>query len=150
MNLLKPISSIMSTRLFTVHPLDTVAEVKALFDKHAIHHLPVVRYREIVGIISRSDLLYFLDGYNNSKSMGKKDDSRLAECKVEELMTTGLAKVNASDPLRTAVEVFKLNRFHAMPVLDDNNELVGIITTHDLINALSETPIRLEDYQNIK
>jgi CBS domain-containing protein len=36
-----------------------------------------------------------------------------------------------------ALEIFNLNRFHALPVVDDG-ELVGIITPFDILKALSE------------
>lgn len=140
MNLLQPISSIMSTRLVTVHPLTTLSEVQELFDRHQIHHLPVVRYREIIGMISHTDLQRF----------PLKQQQSGQDRKAEDIMTVGLAKVNSTDTLRTAIEVFKLNRFHALPVVDDDAELVGIVTTHDLIKALSEEPIRLTDYQQNK
>ncbi|MEM8909876.1 MAG: CBS domain-containing protein, partial [Bacteroidota bacterium] len=49
----------MTTKLLTVNPKDKLQEVKKIFDDHRIHHLPVVRYKTIVGLISKTDLLYF-------------------------------------------------------------------------------------------
>ena len=43
------------------------------------------------------------------------------------------------------LEVFKTNRIHALPV-EENGELVGIVTTYDIICALAEEEIKLEDY----
>ena len=66
--------------------------------------------------------------------------------KAEDIMTSKLAKVESTDPIRTALEVFKTNRIHALPV-EENHELVGIITTYDIICALAEEPIHLDDYK---
>jgi acetoin utilization protein AcuB len=56
MNAFAPISTIMSSDLVTVNPEDNLLIVKKLFESHTFHHLPVVRFRKIVGIISKTDL----------------------------------------------------------------------------------------------
>ena len=62
MNTLAPVSSIMSTELITVNPKDPLIDVKNIFDQNNIHHVPVVRFKKIVGIVSKTDLMYFLKG----------------------------------------------------------------------------------------
>ncbi|RMF29821.1 MAG: CBS domain-containing protein [Bacteroidetes bacterium] len=146
MNLLTPVAKLMTTNLITVNPEDSLATVKELFDNNPIHHLPVVRFKKIVGMISKSDLLYFLHGFSQSKTDRAIEEARLRSWKAQDIMTTGVAKVESSEPVRTALEVFKVNRFHALPIVD-NDELVGILTPYDIIKALSEEPIRLEDYK---
>lgn len=135
MNKLAPVSTIMSTDLLTVNPKDTLDKVKLIFDTHNIHHLPVVRYKEIVGIISKTDLLYFLKGFNKDK---KAEAKELMSHYVDEIMTTGLAKIASTDRIDVALKVFKENLFHAIPIVD-NNELVGIVTTYDIISALESS-----------
>ena len=68
--------------------------------------------------------------------------------KVKDIMTQGLAKVDSKEPIRTALNLFKLNRFHALPVVD-NDELVGMVTTFDIIDAIAKEPIALEDYKTV-
>ncbi len=137
MNIMAPVSTVMTTKLHTVNPKDKLSIVKEIFDKHRIHHLPVVRYKTIVGIISKTDLLHFLkgashiDGYENMLN-----EARLHNYTADEIMTTGMAKLSSTDRIAVAVEVFKENLFHAIPVVDDG-ELVGILTTYDIISALS-------------
>jgi CBS domain-containing protein len=46
-----------------------------------------------------------------------------------------------------ALEVFKENLFHALPVVEEGN-LVGIITTYDIISRLADEPITLADYKD--
>jgi acetoin utilization protein AcuB len=55
-------------------------------------------------------------------------------------MTKGLAKLNPNDRINIALEIFMVNRFHAVPVVE-NDELVGIVTTYDIIKALASEPI---------
>ena len=43
------------TALVTVNPDENLAQVKEIFDTHKFHHIPVVHFRDIVGIISKTD-----------------------------------------------------------------------------------------------
>ena len=147
MNLLKPVSTIMTSDLITVNPKDPLAEVKRKFDESNIHHILVVRYKTLVGMISKSDFLFFLRGFAHNDMDRLIEEARLNAFKAEELMITKLAKLTSNEPIRTAVELFKINRFHALPIVDDE-QLVGIITTHDIIKALADDPIELRDYEN--
>lgn len=137
MDVLAPISQIMSKELITVNEKDKLAVVKEIFDTHNIHHIPVVRFRTIVGIISKTDYLFFVRGFTQNEEDKFVNESRLKAYTADEIMTTGMAKVEPADRINVALEIFKINRFHAIPVVEDE-ELVGIITTHDIIRALAE------------
>lgn len=137
MDVLAPISKIMSKDLITVSEKDKLSVVKEIFEKHNIHHIPVVRFKSIVGIISKSDYLYFVRGFTQNEEDKFVNESRLKAYTADEIMTTGMAKVEPADRINVALEIFSINRFHAIPVVD-NDELVGIVTTHDIICALSE------------
>lgn len=138
MNILDPVSTIMTTDLITVSPEDSLKDVKANFEGRKIHHLPVVDNGNIIGIISKSDFLYFMRGYTNSETDAFINDSRLSAYQAKDIMTKGLAKVEPSDRINVALEVFKENLFHAIPVVDNGNQLVGIVTTYDIIKKLAE------------
>ena len=140
MNVLAPVSTIMSTELITVNPEDPLTLVKELLEKNHIHHIPVVRYKEIVGIISKTDVLYFLKGLGDDSHEKMMNEIRLKNYKAESIMTKGLAKLESTDRINVAIEVFKENLFHAIPVVDDG-KLVGIVTTHDIMKALSEEKV---------
>jgi acetoin utilization protein AcuB len=137
MNVLTPISEIMSKNLITVGEKDQLTVVKEIFEKYNIHHIPVVRFRAIVGMVSKSDYLYFVRGFSQNEEDKFVNESRLRTYTVDEIMTTRLAKVLPTDRINVALEIFSINRFHAIPVVE-NDELVGIVTTHDIISALAE------------
>ncbi len=139
MNLLEPVSTIMSTNLFTVNRDDKLAEVKKIFDEHNLHHIPVVENKKVVGIISKQDYLYFLRGSSKSVEDRFFNEARLRAYLAGDIMTPKIAKLDESDRLNVAVEIFRLNRFHALPVTNEDDELVGIITTHDIIRKLAES-----------
>lgn len=141
----------MTKNLVTVDPNDALKEVKAIFDERNIHHIPVVRYKKIIGIVSRTDFDQFSHGFKKGHVSGEDliHTTRLETWKVKDIMTEGLAKVDSKEPIRTVLGLFKMNRFHAVPVVD-NDELVGIVTTFDIINALAAEPIDLKDYESAK
>ncbi len=149
MNILAPVSTIMTKSLITVNPKDNISKVKEIFDHNSIHHLPVVNFKELVGLISKTDLMYFLRGFGHNQQDSLIDEARLKAFHAEDIMTKGLAKVTSSEPIRTVLEIFKVNRFHAVPVVDQK-ELVGIVTTYDIIKKLADDPISLKDYDTQK
>ncbi len=141
MNILAPVSTIMTRDLITVNPKDSLKVVKEIFDSKRLHDIPVVRYKKIVGIISKSDVLYFMKGANPEKEKAR-NEKLLEKYTAEEIMTTGMAKLESDDRINVALEVFKENLFHAIPVVD-NDELTGIVTTYDIIKALSEDKVNI-------
>lgn len=143
MNVLAPIKSIMSDKLITVTPKDKLIEVKAIFDNHNIHHIPVVRFKEMVGLISKTDFIYFLRGFNRNDEDRFVNEARLRAYTAEDIMTKGLAKLSPTDRINVALDIFLENRFHAIPVIE-NEELVGIVTTYDIIKALATEKVTPE------
>ncbi len=132
-----PVDTIMSSELVTLHPSDTLREVKKTFDTHSFHHIPIVKFRDVVGIVSKSDLEYYHRHYEDLPYGEKLEEDRLATYTVEEIMTTGLATLSPKAPIKEALELFKENVFHAIPVVE-NGALMGIVTTHDVICALTD------------
>jgi len=133
MNLFNPVKSIMSTKLITVSQNDPIDLLVQIFEKHKFHHVLVVEERKLIGIVSRVDLNLFL----NSSQSKENELMRMKNHLVSEIMTTKIATLCPDDKITIALEVFKENIFHALPVIQDQ-EPVGIITTYDILNKLSE------------
>lgn len=142
MNAFATVSTVMTSQLWTIHPEDSLLAAREIFNEHRIHHIPVVHSRQIVGLLSRNDFDCFIAGMNKADAAY---ESRLEHAKVEDIMTRRLAKLESDDRINVALEVFSLNRFHALPVVD-NGELVGILTPFDIMKALlNEKPEHPED-----
>ena len=105
MNQLDLVSSLMTKKLITVNPEDNLLEVKQIFEKHRIHHIPVVRYRSIVGLVSKSDFVAYEKGMKRHEHEEDKvfHESRLKIYKAQDIMTTGLAKVTSTDRLNVVI-----------------------------------------------
>ena len=145
MNLLAPVSSIMTTELIVVRKDDKLKKVEDLFKKEKVHHLLVTEGEKLIGIVSKSDYLFFKRGYNNDPIDDEYDLYRLKVHTVSEIMTTGIAKLDVNDRINVALEIFKENLFHAIPITD-NGRLVGIVTTFDLIKRLADDEKIYKEY----
>lgn len=140
MNVLAPVKSIMTSKLVTVNPADKLTVVKEIFDQNPIHHIPVVRFKEIVGIISKTDFMHFLRGFSRNEEDRFVNYARLRAYTAEDIMTKGLAILSPDERINVALEVFLTNRFHAIPVVEEG-DLVGIVTTFDVIKALASEEV---------
>lgn len=136
MDLSKPIRDFMTSSLFTVGPRDSLRSVDEIFRTHRIHHIPVVRFRAIDGLISKSDFLHYKRGICHSKYEEVLEDNRLDHYFAEDIMISELVTLSPDDPLSLAVEIFRENLFHAIPITQ-NGELLGILTTFDILKLLS-------------
>ena len=116
------LSQIMTTDLITVNPDDNLSQVRDIFKNHRIHHLPVVEGKKLVGLITTSDLWKL-----------NRVHEEYAEISVKDVMTVRLAYLQPEDKIGSAAELFLENLFHAVPVVDEDKNLKGIVTSFDVI-----------------
>ena len=123
-----PIDRIMTPDPTSVGPGDSATRARHIFETSAIHHLPVVDNGKLVGMVSSADLLklYMLD----------EQAMLAAHATISQIMELRPKALKATAKLRDAAEKLVAGGFHALPVVDANNGLVGIVTSSDLIEAL--------------
>ncbi|MGM0635282.1 MAG: CBS domain-containing protein [Bacteroidota bacterium] len=131
------VSKIMTKNLVKLNLEDSLTKAESLFKKNKIRHLPVVKGNKIVGMLSYTDLLRisFADATDDE---GDEVETTVYDMfTLEQVMTSNVKKIEASTAVKDAAEVFTTAEFHALPVIDGDN-LVGIITTTDIIKYLLE------------
>jgi len=116
------VSTIMTKELITVHPDDKLSMVLEAFKTKKIHHLPVIEDGKLVGLITTSDLMWLNRSFDDYSSI-----------QVSDVMTRKLATLEPSAKIGTAAEIFLENWFHALPIVDENQLLVGIVTSFDIL-----------------
>jgi len=90
-----------------------------------LHHIPVVNENDkIVGILTRRDLRIAAMHFGE------------AHVEVSEVMHSPVVTIAPDEPLAEAAQQMVDNRFGGLPVLDDNDQIVGILTETDLLRAL--------------
>lgn len=139
MKRLEPVSKIMTKKLITLQMKDDLYKAEKLFKEYHIRHIPVVNENHIVGMLSLSDLqrISFLDNYSFNEEEDGFDNSIYKMFDVEQIMIKNLVKVDSNITIKKVAEILAENEFHALPVVEDNM-LVGIVTTTDLLKYLLE------------
>ncbi len=146
MNLLKPISSIMSRNLHVILATDNLSLVKDIFDRKTILHIPVMRHGRVVGIISRTDFRSFQNGLDKNFDNPAMTQSLLRSYVAEEVMNDKVTFLEPNDRLNVALEMLRDNIFTALPVIEDD-KLVGLINALDVVKALSKERVGELHYQ---
>ena len=113
--------------------VDTPPSVaRRLLANHPFHHLPVVRDGRIVGILSLADLLpHALAAY--VADAATVDAHLDAVTRLDRLMTHEPETVGPDDSLLRAATLLADGRFHAVPVVDGQGAVLGILTTTDIV-----------------
>lgn len=135
MDISQPISTIMSTNLYTVQPDDPVLNVNKIVTEKKVRHIPVVVKKKVLGIVSSSDLLHFLHLLHPESNESYINDLRLKNYKIEEIMTKEVISLSPSASIKSALEIFAEKSIHAIVVVEAD-KLVGIVTTQDIIENL--------------
>lgn len=131
----RPVSEIMTKKLITVLPTDSLQMVNDIFEKHNIHHIPVVRHLDMVGLISKTDFYKAIHvaKLENKEEVESYNKSIFAKFTAEDIMTKHVVKIEPGDKIGTAAEIFLENYFHAIPVVNEGGELEGIVSSYDVI-----------------
>jgi len=132
-----PISAIMTKNVITLDTTDSLETAERLFKQNHIRHIPVVRGKSIKGMLSFTDLLRisFADAVDETEDY--VDSIVYNMFTIEQVMAKNLVSVTSKTTIKEVAEILSKKEFHAIPVVD-NNKLVGIVTTTDLINYLLE------------
>ena len=130
-----PVSTIMTKNVVKLNVSDNLTKAETLFKKHHIRHIPVVKENTIIGMLSYTDLLRisFADEVDDEEN--SIDITVYNMFSVEQVMTKNLTTIVPATTIKEAAEILSKNEFHALPVLE-NDVLVGIVTTTDLIKYL--------------
>jgi len=121
----------------TATELMSVAEALGMLYELDVRHLPVVRGRELVGIISDRDLRGF-SGASDDEAMEAVEGARAAT--VGNFMNISTVKVDPETNVREVLELILLHRVGALPVADlDTGDLLGIVSYVDLLRVLQDT-----------
>lgn len=108
------------TNPFYLHPDNTIEDAQRLMRKYRISGVPITVEGKLVGILTNRDVVY------------ENDYSR----KIEEVMTKeNLVTARENTTLEEAKELLKSHKIEKLPLIDENNNLKGLITVKDIEKA---------------
>jgi acetoin utilization protein AcuB len=114
------IQNIMSKKVISVTPETPVSTARETLRAAGIGHLVVMEHKHVAGVIGREDMV------------NAGDDEP-----VSSLMTRRVVTIEPEATLRHAASVMRGRAIGCLPVIDDGH-LAGIVTTSDLLTALSK------------
>lgn len=131
---------IMSTNLITISPKDNLATARELMHDNKIHHLPVCVDKELIGLVTLTDVLAATDSFL------RDPDSRLhaKDILVEEMMVKDIATVDKNASLRQAALFLEKHQIGCLPVVTDG-KLHGIVTDTDFVGVAINLLEQIED-----
>lgn len=116
------VRTIMSTRVTTAGPNETVGNVLKTMERKRLQQLPVVEAGKLVGLITTYDLWQTC-----------RDNPDCEQRLVRDVMTRHIVKLAPKDKVGTAAELFMDRRFKTLPVVNLRDELKGVVTAFDVI-----------------
>jgi CBS domain-containing protein len=149
--------SVMQESVVSVNPETPLVDVQRLFVEEEIHGAPVVDDEgTILGVITSQDLLraaederdtavvdtqYFRDDLEFSgpdwSAMPEDFQDRLSNLTASDAMTREVVTLGPDTPVTQVASTLRKNRIHRVFVVDDG-ELVGVISTFDLLECLEK------------
>lgn len=127
------VKDIMTRKVVSVQKLSTIREVNDLFHTYHVRHLPVTEGSKLVGILSLTDVLRLSFG----ETFGDLDleaDALVSEMlTVDQIMNHQPTTIGENCTITDASRILAHANFHALPVIDEERNLVGILTTTDII-----------------
>lgn len=127
-----PVAQLMSRRLTSVAPEESVAVAINMLRTQKLSCLMVQASGELVGIVTERDLVNCIDDLIATEQLYLKNLGV-----VRELMSSPVVTVGINDGLKAVLDVSMRLGIRHLPVVNDQQELVGIVSQADLVRAYS-------------
>lgn len=111
-------------------------DVRDLFRKEKIRHIPVLEKKKLIGIISKNDInrLSFGALFENQANA---DEGVLDMLTIDQVMTAHPTVIRPDVSIKEVAEIFATQDFHSLPVVEKET-IVGIVTSTDVIRYMLE------------
>ena len=118
------VKDFMTTDPQIVSPEDDTKVVFNRFLDNKIRQAPVVDKEKLVGIVTDRDL-----------RMALIEDRNTPALNIKSVMSTNPVSVSGDMTIEEAARIIIEKKYNALPVVNNNKELIGILTTTDIIEG---------------
>jgi CBS domain-containing protein len=126
----------MTRKVITISPETSLAEAHKLIMEKRVRRLPVVDHDRVVGIVTLGDVRGAEPSQASSLSIWEMNDL-LAKLKIVEIMTHDPATIQQNVSIGEAAQIMLDKKFSGLPVVDETDNLVGIITESDIFRLVA-------------
>jgi len=123
---------VMTNDPLTITAAETIGQADEFMSENNIRQIPVVDGHELVGIVTDRDIRSFLSGALQADPDRREKALRT---EVRDIMTTEPLFLAPDDDLEEAVEMLIEQKFGALPVVDEAEGLVGIVSYVDVLRC---------------
>jgi CBS domain-containing membrane protein len=141
------VKDVMSTDLITLEENETLDLVEQVMRLGRVRHLPVTDGQTLVGLVTHRDLLKA--SISAMADIGEDERQELmSRVKVKEIMNRDIRTVPEELPLVRAAGILLQNRFGCLPVVRDDDKLIGILTEADFLRFSMTLIQRIEELES--
>ncbi len=123
----------------TVTPSDRLVYARRMMLDRDVGRLPVIDCARLVGIITEGDVASAFRAFRDLNETSSKQYARIYNILVSDVMTRDVKHVRMDTPLEDVKKIILNENHGGLPVLNDRDELVGMITRRSLIDYLART-----------
>ncbi len=150
---MKKVADIMTRDVVTVTRETGIRELARIFETKHFGSVPVVDgNRRLTGIVTASDLVEqgrtlhiptvisifdWVIPIEGEKTL-EKELRRMTAQTVGEICTEKVITVMPEDPVAKAADLMGIHKLHALPVVDSEMKLIGIVARIDIIRTLND------------
>lgn len=127
------VGELMTSKVFTLLRNDSLSDVRTLMDLARIRHIPVTDSdKHFLGLVTHRDLLAYAVSHLADIKREERNEIESAIL-IGDIMRTDVLTTTADTPLADAAQTLYRNKYGCLPVLDDQNVLIGIVTEADFL-----------------
>lgn len=128
------VRDIMTKNLIYTDNQATLEDAYRLLKEHQIGQIPVVTFaKKILGLVSKKMILNLLmDDIENSK--------HILERKIEDIYLPEIITADPATDIRKVAKVMIDLKLDAIPIVDENDSILGMVSKTDIIKAVSHLP----------
>jgi CBS domain-containing membrane protein len=129
------VREIMTAEVISVHDNENMSAVAKIFRENPIHHVPVLKGRKPVGMISTHDIFKLIFDFDST-------DTRMLDTlldhtyNISDVMTDKLVIFGEEETVKDAAKILSDGSLHSIMVVNAKGDITGIVTTTDLVRFL--------------
>jgi len=125
----------MSPVVLTLNPEHRLYHALEFMEERGVRHVPIVEEGALVGIVSDRDLKRNINAAYRTPQEEEADRMNMLR-PLREIMTARLLVTQPNEPIAAAARRMVENKVSALPVLQSDGGLEGILTSNDLLRCL--------------
>lgn len=129
------VRDIMTTEVTSVQETDTLLDAAMIFARSTMRHLPVLKDKKVVGILTQRDLRSYAPGLLSGVT-SEQYQKVMETTSIARVMTRNIHTVGPDQPVVEAVDLLYNQRIGCLPVIE-NEELAGIVTSTDMLGLMA-------------